>query len=121
MKITIDTNFLMSILTYKVDLYSELDRVCDFKYELAVIDKTIDELKKIQEVGKGKDKRTAKLALDIIRAKGIKQILSKEENVDDAIVAEKNSAVATNDRDLIARLKGRKIIRLRAKRYLMIQ
>jgi uncharacterized protein len=121
MRIIIDTNFLVSALQFHVDILSELQRVCDFNYELAVIDKTIDELENIASKGKGKDKRAAKLALDIIKAKGIKRIKAKASHVDDAIVAEKGAAVATNDRELIARLKGRKVIRLRAKRYLMIQ
>ena len=44
-KIILDTNFLMIPAQFNVDIFSEIHRICDFKYELYIIDKTIDELR----------------------------------------------------------------------------
>ena len=43
MKIILDTNFLMIPSMFKVDIFSEIERICDFKYELCIVDKTLDE------------------------------------------------------------------------------
>jgi len=126
MKIIIDTNLLMAIGQFKVDIFRELDRIITEKYELCIIDRTIDELKKIKENQKGKHKTAAKLALAIVKSKQPKIIKSKEDkSVDDLIVdlAKKEKiAVATQDKELKKKLKENKakIIVLRQKRYLVL-
>ena len=45
--VLLDTNFLLIPAQFKVDIFSEIDRICTFQYEIAVLDKTIDELNKI--------------------------------------------------------------------------
>jgi len=56
-KIILDTNFLMAVGQFKVDIFSEIYRICNFNYQLFIIGKTVDELKKIiQSRQKGKDK-----------------------------------------------------------------
>jgi uncharacterized protein len=120
MKLILDTNFLMSVTQLNIDIFSEFEKTCNFKYELVIIDQTIDELEKIIAEGKGKDKYAAKIAIALIKAKGVKKIKGKADNVDDSIVAE-IGAVATNDKKLIERLKGRKVVRIRAKKYLIVQ
>ena len=69
MKIILDTNFLLIPGTLKVDIFEEIKRICDFKYTLHIIDKTVDELKKITETQRGKYKTAAKLALMLIKKK----------------------------------------------------
>src|SRR3989344_4718909 len=112
MKIIIDTNLLMAIGQFKVDIFRELDRIITEKYELCIIDRTIDELKKIKENQKGKHKTAAKLALAIVKSKQPKIIKSKEDkSVDDLIVdlAKKEKiAVATQDKELKKKLKENK-------------
>jgi len=48
-KIIIDTNALMAISELKIDIFAEVDKVCDFPYQLAVLQGTLDELDKIIE------------------------------------------------------------------------
>ena len=73
-KIILDTNVLMAIGQFNVDIFSEIDRICDFRYSLCIIKLQLEELTGIQKSGKGKDSRAAKLALDIIKSKNIEAI-----------------------------------------------
>jgi rRNA-processing protein FCF1 len=109
-KIILDTNFLLIPYQFKVDIFSEIERIADFKYELCIIDRTVDELKKIIEKQKGKDKRAGILALVMLEQKKPKLIKTKEKKaVDDLIVAEakkdKGIIVATQDAELKRKLK----------------
>ena len=73
-RIILDTNFLLIPAQFKVDIFSEIQRIADFKYQLYILDKTITELKKIQKEQRGKHKRAAKLGLDLIKKKKVKII-----------------------------------------------
>ena len=59
-KIILDTNFLLIPVQFGVDIFSEFDRICNFKYELVVVPETVTELEGIIN-GKGskKDKMAA--------------------------------------------------------------
>jgi uncharacterized protein len=120
MKIILDTNFLMAVAQFKVDIFSEIERTADFKYEIYVLDKTIDELNNIVKKQKGKHKMAAKLALQLLKAKDVKQIETGIGKTDDLIVenADKNTAVATQDIELRRRLrlKKAKLIGIRQKK-----
>ncbi len=76
-RIILDTNALMAIAEFKIDLISELEKAADFPYELCVLEGSIKELKKIQEEQREKFKRAAKLALGIISVKKIKVLPSQ--------------------------------------------
>ena len=118
-EIILDTNFLLIPGQFKVDIFSEIDRVCPFSYDLYVLDKSINELERIM----GKDKPAAKLALSLIKAKKLKILkTSEKKSVDDLILGMNDVIVATLDKELIRRLKekGTKIIRLRQKKYLVV-
>lgn len=123
-KVILDTNFLLIPGQFKVDVFSELDRVCQFAYTLFIIDKTIQELEAILQKQHGKHKEAAKLALTLIKAKNINTLPSASDNVDDAIVmiADNHTLVATQDAILKQRLKNKAggIITLRQKKYLII-
>ena len=103
-KIILDTNFLLIPTKFKVDIFSEIDKIAHFNYKLFIIDKTIDELNWIIEdkKSKSKDKECAKIGLQLIKAKNVGKIKSKEKYVDDAIVeeADKDTIVATSDKEL---------------------
>ncbi len=124
-KIILDTNFLLIPAQFKVDIFSEISRVCDFNYQLCILDKTIGELNGIiQSRQKGKNKAAAKLALTIISSKKLKILKTREDKpVDDLILDVDDAIVATTDKELISRLKEKKakIIRLRQKNYLIIE
>ena len=104
-RIIIDTNALMAIAELKIDIFSEIERVADFKYELFVLEGTIRELEAIQRDQKGKYKRAAKLVLDIVKHKKVKKI-KQDGNVDDILtdLSQQGDLVVTQDRELKKRL-----------------
>jgi rRNA-processing protein FCF1 len=126
-KIIIDTNFLLIPGKFRIDIFSEFQKIADFKYELFIIDKTIYELNKIinNKDLNMKDKLNAKIGLHLVEANKVKKIESSLDDVDDAIVAaaDKNTVVATSDKELKRRLRenGVKILNLMKKQYLKIE
>ena len=122
-KIILDTNALMAIAEFKIDIFSEIKRIMQHPYELFILDKTIMELNKIIEEQKGKDKVAAKLALQLIEGK-VNLIKTDAGLVDDLIVelADENTFVCTQDMVLKQRLKAKKIaiICMRQQQYLCL-
>ncbi len=118
-KILVDTNFLLIPFQFKVDIFKEIDRIVDEKYEIFIIDKTIGELEKLIKGGKEKERKVARMALQLIKKFNIKIINTQGDNVDDIIVKlkDKDTIVATMDKELRKRLKGDVIV-LRQKKYL---
>ncbi len=118
-KIILDTNFLMLPFQFKVDLFKEIDRIIDEKYEIFIVDKTKEELEKLIKGGKEKERKAAKLALQLIKKFNIKIINTQGNNVDDIIIQlkDKDTIVATMDIELRKRLGGDVIV-LRQKKYL---
>ena len=123
-RIILDTNFTMIPAQFKIDIFAEINRICNFKYKIFVLDKTIDELKKIIKEQRGKHKRNASLALQLLKAKKVSIIKTKENLlVDDILVkiAKKSDYIATQDIGLKRRLKGKaNIITMRQKKFLKI-
>ena len=121
-KIILDTNFLMIPYKFRVDIFSEISRICSFNYKLFIMEKTMEELKGIMKNQSGKDKKAAEFALKLIGLKNIETITSKENDVDSAIlnIAGKDVVVATLDGFLKRQLaeKGASVIVLRQKKYL---
>ena len=117
-KILLDTNFLLTVIEFKIDIFSELDRTCDFNYKLFTLDKVVDEIKNIIQKQKGKNKKNAEFALKLL--KKIKKIKTKKGFTDD-IIAEmsKEYIVATQDTYLKKRLKGKKLM-IRQKKYIIL-
>lgn len=118
--IILDTNALMAVSQFKIDIFSEIDKVVDFKYEITILDKSLDELKKIIKEQKGKHQQQAKLALEIVKKKKIKQIETKEGKVDDLLVrlSKEGAVVVTQDKELKKRIKKARgdLITIRQKR-----
>jgi len=122
-KIIMDTNFLLIPAQFKVDVFSELERIMQEPYEIYVLERSIEELHNIVKRQKGKNRDSAKLALQII--KGRVKILAKGEgHVDDIIVniSDKDTIVCTQDKELSDRLKekGVKLIKMKQKKYLFL-
>lgn len=124
-KLILDTSFLVSCAEFKVDLFSEINRICSFSYDLFVIDKSLDELNVIEKKS-GKHKTYVSIVKLFIK-KGIKLIPTKsQKSVDDLIinVADKETCiVATQDAELKRRLKQKQVpvITIRQKKYLVLQ
>ena len=121
-KIILDTNFLISLCKFKVNL-EEIDEVVDEPYQLFTLGLVVDELEKMSGLV-SRDSRYAKIALGLINLKKIKILSSDKINTDKAIInsADQGTIVATNDIELREKLKklGIKTIYLRAKKHLGI-
>ncbi|HIH42171.1 TPA: hypothetical protein HA246_00840 [Candidatus Woesearchaeota archaeon] len=133
-KVFIDTNFLLIPAMFKVDIFREIERICNFNYELYIIDRTLDELKNIiaSQKSAGKHKAASKLGLKLTEnaIQENKLSLYKTDAPEDAVVdrilldiaKHEKIIVATQDRQLKQYLRsfGMKIIDLRKKQYLII-
>ena len=117
MNILIDTNVLLAIAQFSIDIFSEIERIAAGKP--VVLDKSIDELKKLAAMS-GKTKKAAQLALKIITAKKIHVIKTESKLPTDDVLVEyshKGMIVATQDKELQGRLK-RPYIVMRGKSHL---
>jgi rRNA-processing protein FCF1 len=104
MRIILDTNALMAIAEFKLDVFAELKS--NYPNDIPVVlSGVIEELEKIQTEQRGKFKLAAKLGLQILKAKKIR-IVESEGNVDDALVehSKKGNLVLTQDIALKRRL-----------------
>lgn len=121
-RIIIDTNFLMIPSQFRVDIFSEFNRVCNFNYELFVFEQSINELENIIEKQPMKYRKAAQFALKLIKLKGIEIIKSEQKDVDSLILdnLSQDTIIATQDTKLKKELlkKGASIIILRQKKYL---
>ncbi len=123
-RIILDTNFLLIPSQFSVDIFSEISRICNFSYKLYVVDKTIGEIERLG-MGKSKDARSAKLGLELIKAKKVGVIKTDGEGyVDDLIVSivKRGDVIATQDIGLKRRVKkkGARIITMRQKKKLVL-
>jgi|SRR3989338_5819077 len=125
-KILLDTNFLLIPYQFRMDIFTQIDRIMHFPYKIFVLDKSVEELKKIVEEQKGKNKDAAKIALKLIAIKNISIVKTKgSKRTDDVIVelsSENSYIVATQDKDLKRRLINHRIevIVLRQKKILVL-
>lgn len=125
MKILLDTNFLLIPTQFKVDIFSEIERIANFPYKLYILKQTIDELKNIIEKQRGKHREAANLALKLIKQKDLNTIKNSQKGIVDDIIlniVDSGFIVATQDKELKKALKNKKIktISLRAKKYLIM-
>tara|TARA_Y100000310_G_scaffold233475_1_gene236330 strand:+ start:7558 stop:7944 length:387 start_codon:yes stop_codon:yes gene_type:complete len=123
-KIVLDTNFLLSVYDLKIDIFEEIFNCMDCKYELFVINQTINELEKlINKTGFSKKQRAAKFALNLlkskIKAKKIVVLKVPGDNVDDILAGLEGYIIATNDKELKKRCK--KVITIKQKKYMVIE
>lgn len=126
-KILLDTNFLLIPAQFKVDIFSEIERICNFNYKLYILDKTIGELGNIIEKQRGKNKDAAKLALKLIKIKKINIIKTWENLTTDNLIIKKADKkefiVSTQDKFLKKQLKIKNtpLIVLRQKKRLLLE
>jgi len=123
-RIIIDTNFLMIPYQFRVDIFSEFNRVCNFNYNLFIFEESLNELKGITEEQSGKDKKAAQFALKLVGLKNIGVIKSEGKDVDSLMLEslDEDTIIATQDMLLKKELlkKGASIIILRQKKYLQL-
>ncbi len=123
-KVLLDTNFILIPAKFKVDIYEEIKRIMDVPYELYVLDKSLSELENIIRTQKGREKAFARLGKAILKAKKPKTLKTTSmDYVDSIILGLEGFIVATNDKELRAKLKkkGVRTITLRQKKYLVME
>ena len=111
-KIILDTNALIYFVKFKIDFMEELRRICDFNFEVYVLNKTIDELEKLKK----------KLALELIKGKNLKILnIAEGKNVDDILIkmSKLGYIVVTQDKELKEKLQ-KPFITIRQKKYLFM-
>ena len=115
MKIILDTNFLIESLKYKIDSESQLRRICDFNFKICLLDRTLEELKKINSI-------ESRMALSYSRTFHIIDTKEFEHKSVDEILIEISSPetlIATQDKELKKELRKKNIpiIVIRQKKY----
>src|SRR3989344_7049607 len=120
-QVIIDTNAWMAITEFKLDILAALERDCDFQYKIAVLQGTIEELRKIVTEQRSKFRQAALLAIGIIETKKI-NTLPELGDVDDILVehSKKGDLVLTQDAALKKRLKRPYLTIRQKKRIIMV-
>lgn len=121
-KVVLDSNFLLLPFQFKVDIFEELKRIMDAKYEIYVTDGVIMELEKMSNA-RGTKGRLAREALKI--AVSLNKISAGISDVDDELfgLASKEVLICTNDKALKERIRKKRapVIYLKQKKYLAIE
>lgn len=107
--ILVDTNFLVECAKRKIDIHAELTRILDVSFEVAILDRTMEELDDIVARGK-KEGLAAKLAKTILMTKRVTIIPTEGGHTDNLLFkkADENHIIATQDAGLKRRLKQKK-------------
>ncbi|MBS3168244.1 ribonuclease VapC [Candidatus Woesearchaeota archaeon] len=111
--IIVDTNFLIYCAKFKIDFFSEIDRLMLTNYKIVTLNTIIEELEKV----KPKELKLIKRFLEKVEI-----IKTNEKKVDKELqfLSSKDFIIATQDRELKQKLKGPKII-IRQKKYLELK
>ncbi|MBL7051586.1 MAG: hypothetical protein ISS01_00690 [Nanoarchaeota archaeon] len=123
-KIVLDTNFLMAIWDLKIDVFEEIFKACDFRYELYVLEGSLRELERFIKGNLLSKKQAASFAKKILASKEVKVLKTEfNGNVDDQLVNLVGYIIATVDRDLRIKLKkkGVKVLTIRQKKYVVVE
>ncbi len=126
-KVVLDANFFFVSSQFNVDVFEELAKLLNRRFEPILLSSTQKELQGLAESSSPKKRKHAQLALRLAekcRLVPVKKAF--EETYDDVIVTiseEWKSPVATNDRELRKRLRkmGVPVIFLRQKRHLEME
>lgn len=113
--IFLDTDFLVFSIKNNIDFSKQIKEESP-KEELAIVDKTLDELTKLNSL-------ESKIALSLIKIKKFKIIKTKKDKIADDLIIDNlkiGDIVATQDKELKKRVieKGNKVITIRQKRYI---
>ena len=114
-----DTNALIAIAEYKIDLFENLNRICDFPYQIQVLQATLEELEKIKQASLKKSRLVQFINL-LLKQKKI-EIIPQEGYVDDLLVEHSylNNHILTQDNALKKRLK-KPYFTIRQQKYIIL-
>ena len=107
--VLVDTNFLVECAKHKIDIHEELKRILDFSFEVAILDRTMEELEGIITRG-GREGQAAKLAKTILMTKHLTILPTPGGHTDTLLLekADEHHIIATQDAGLKKRLKQKK-------------
>jgi len=121
--ILVDTNFLVECALNKIDIHTELTKTLDSNFEVAILDRTLDELDTIIARGK-KQGNAAKLVKTILMTKHVTVLPTSGGHTDTLLLkrADEDNIIATMDKELKKRLKKKKqdVIIIRGKKKLVL-
>ncbi|MFH1821488.1 MAG: PIN domain-containing protein [Methanobacteriota archaeon] len=122
MQVIADTSFLMIPGMFGVDIIGETDRLLESSYEFLIPSSVLQELEKISERGKPKERVAARLGLLLVKRGSVVVV---EGTADESIVklaAAKKCLVGTSDSALRKklRLRGVNVIYLSGKSHLAL-
>lgn len=126
-KVVLDANFFLVPSQFNVDIFEEMAKLLNQRFEPVLLSSTKKELQGLAESASTKKRKQALLALRLgEKCRLIPVEKGLKETYDDVIVrvaAEWKSPVATNDRELRRRLRnlGVAVIFLRQKRRLELE
>ena len=117
--IIIDTNFLLAISQFKIDIFAEISRICHFPYKLCILDKTMEELNNLEK--KQKTKSHVNIALKLI--KDLEVIKTDSDDYVDRLLKRQpdDVIIATQDMELKKSLKNHTLIVIRQKNHLELK
>ncbi|MFX0096535.1 MAG: PIN domain-containing protein [Candidatus Hodarchaeota archaeon] len=122
--VLLDANFLMMSGQFKINIFSELDRIIQSKYVPVVLTQTINELERLLDNEKPKIRQQASLALRMVENCEVREAKClPNESVDSLIMRyakENKCVVSTNDKKLRKKLRKNLIavVYLRKKAFL---
>ena len=122
-KVALDTNMLLAAEQFKIRLVEEIESKLS-KAKIVIPNQVITELEKLAGRSKKLEKQV-KIAMQIIKNEGVKQMEVKASNADKALLtlAKQGFIIATNDRELRKKVKKSfgKCLILRKKKYLTLE
>jgi len=127
LKVILDSNFLFIPAKFQIDVFEDLAKLLNQRFEPVLLSSIYQELKTMTEKGAPSRRRQASLALKLAeKCKKIDVEKHLEETNDDVILRIAilwKSPVATNDRELRRKLRARAIpvIYLRSKNRLELE
>lgn len=122
-EVLVDTNFLVDVVRFKIDLGGELARLVEHSYGLFAVPGVEEELATLSEDGN----QYARAALEMLHLGEVKKMdIEQKGDVDELIIEackrDSNVLVATDDRKLGEKLRRMyiKVIYIRARKHLAI-
>lgn len=110
--IILDTNFLMIPYKYRVDIFSEIERLIPEPHKVITLSSVVKELEGIHRRSEGSEGIAASVALQLIKKENI-EVVESPGKVDESILNfaldNKDVIIGTNDKELRKKLKQNKI------------
>ncbi len=125
-EIIIDSNALFAPLQFKIDIFGELERILNRRFELVLLSSVLNELRMLASEGRPKTRKMAAFAIEFAKKCRYVEVHSAAKTVDDTIIdaaAKFKTPVFTNDAQLRQRLRDISVpvIYVRQKSHLAIE